>query len=149
MNPYNSGLLLVEDNPNDILLFQRALRKAKLDIPLNIVQDGEQAVDYLAGQSRYTNRRKYPLPALILMDIRLPRKSGLEVLAWLKSQPILCRIPVIVFTSSEEIVDVNQAYDSGANSYLTKPVSFEALEDIVSSVKEYWIEKNRYPLTAS
>lgn len=149
MNPYNSGLLLVEDNPNDILLFQRALRKAKLDIPLNIVQDGEQAVDYLTGQSRYTNRRKYPLPALILMDIRLPRKSGLEVLAWLKSQPILCRIPVIVFTSSEEIVDVNQAYDSGANSYLTKPVSFEALEDIVSSVKEYWIEKNRYPLTAS
>ena len=145
MTLQDGGLLLVEDNQNDILLFQRALRKAELDVPLNVVQDGEQAICYLLGQTHYANRSKYPLPTLIFMDIHLPRKSGLEVLEWLKTQSTLRRTPVIVFTASQADVDINQAYDNGANSYVIKPASFKALEDIVVSIKEFWIEKNCYP----
>ena len=149
INPQDSGLLLVEDNQNDVLLFQRALRKAGANVPLNIVKDGEQAVHYLSGKSHYADRNQYPLPMLIFMDIHLPKKSGLEVLEWLKQQPTLRRTPVIVFTSSEAEGDIDQAYDNGANSYVIKPASFKALEDIVVSVKEFWIEKNCYSYAVS
>jgi CheY-like chemotaxis protein len=138
-------ILLVEDDPNDVFLVRRAFRKAKVDNPLQVVGDGEAAVAYLAGYDAFVDRERYPLPALILLDLKLPRKSGLEVLAWLRGQPRLRRLPVVVLTSSNETSDVNQAYDLGANSYLVKPVAFDNLQDLMRSICRYWMVLNEKP----
>jgi len=138
-------LLLVEDDPNDILLIQRAFAKASLVNPIKIVRDGEEALHYLAGTGSYTDRSRYPIPALILLDLKLPRKSGFEVLQWLREQPGLAHIPVIVLTSSKESSDINQAYSLGANSYLVKPVGFEGLLEMVKTLGMYWMILNKGP----
>jgi len=138
-------ILLVEDDPNDVLLIQRAFRKAKLVNPVQIVKDGQEAVDYLAGEGSYADRNAYPWPALMLLDLKLPRKSGFEVLEWLHAQPRLKRLPVVVLTSSAETPDINRDYDLGANSYLVKPVSFDALLDMVKALGLYWLILNQKP----
>ncbi len=138
-------ILLVEDNADDVLLMQRAFRKANLINPLAVVTDGEQAIDYLAGNGVYADRAKYPLPVLVLLDIKLPRKSGHEVLAWLKQNPGLRRVPVVMLTSSGETADVNRAYDLGANSYLLKPVEFDDLFEMVKTLQPYWMIMNLKP----
>jgi CheY-like chemotaxis protein len=135
-------ILLVEDDANDVFLMQRACRKVELPNPLQVVGDGDEAVDYLAGAGRYTDRAQYPLPALVLLDLKLPRKGGLEVLEWLRKQETLRRLPVVVLTSSKEPADVNRAYDLGANSYLVKPLGFDALLDLVRSLNVYWLSLN-------
>jgi CheY-like chemotaxis protein len=138
-------VLLVEDDPNDIVLTRRAFRKAELPEPIAIVKDGEQAVAYLGATGEFTDRRAHPLPDLVLLDLKLPRMTGLEVLTWLRQQPSLQRLPVIVLTSSREISDVNRAYELGANSYLSKPVTFDSLTRIVSDLDRYWGELNVGP----
>ena len=135
-----SPVLLVEDDANDVALTQRAFRKGGIPHPLTVVGDGEEAIAYLAGQGRYAERA---LPGLVLLDLKLPRKSGLEVLAWIRSQPGLRRLPVVVLTSSKESADVNRAYDHGVNSYLVKPVDFDDLLAMVRSVSSYWLALNR------
>ena len=140
-----SGLLLVEDDSNDILLIQRAFRRASLTIPLSVVKDGDKAIDYLSGQAPYGDRTQHPWPSLILLDLKLPRRSGLEVLAWIKVQPVLRRIPVVVLTSSRENADVDRAYEIGANSYLVKPVTFSALESMIEALDKFWLQANQYP----
>jgi len=145
MNIVRHTILLVEDDSNDVLLIQRAFRKAKLVNPVQVVEDGEAAVAYLAGQGPFADRQRYPLPVLILLDLKLPRKSGLEVLAWLRQQPGLKRLPVVVLTASKEAADINRAYDLGANSYLVKPVAFDALLDIVKTLGLYWSIFNEKP----
>jgi len=136
-------MLLIEDDPNDILLIQRAFAKAYLVNPLKIVRDGDQAVNYLSGIGEFADRGKYPLPSLILLDLKLPRKSGLEVLQWLRDQPNFKQTPVIVLTSSKETRDVSRAYELGANSYLVKPVGFEGLLEMVKSIGVYWVILNK------
>jgi CheY-like chemotaxis protein len=138
-------MLLVEDDPNDILLIQRAFAKACLVNPLKVVRDGEEALNYLAGSGEFSDRGRFPLPSLILLDLKLPRKSGLEILQWLRQQPSLKHIPVIVLTSSKESSDVSRAYDLGANSYLVKPVGFEGLLELVKSIGMYWMILNKTP----
>ena len=138
-------MLLVEDDPNDILLIQRAFAKACLVNPLKVVRDGEEALNYLAGSGEFADRGRFPLPSLILLDLKLPRKSGLEILQWLRQQPVLKHIPVIVLTSSKESSDVSRAYDLGANSYLVKPVGFEGLLELVKSIGMYWMILNKTP----
>ena len=138
-------MLLVEDDPNDILLIQRAFAKACLVNPLKVVRDGEEALNYLSGTGDFADRGRYPLPSLILLDLKLPRKSGLEILQWLRQQPVLKHIPVIVLTSSKESSDVSRAYDLGANSYLVKPVGFEGLLELVKSIGMYWMILNKTP----
>lgn len=138
-------LLLVEDDPNDILLIQRALAKGNLVNPMRIVRDGEEAIAYLNGQGDFSRRDRFPLPSLILLDLKLPRKSGLEVLEWLRNQPELRRIPVIVLTSSRESADISRAYELGANSYLVKPVDFDGLLEMVKAIGVYWIILNKVP----
>lgn len=139
-------VLLVEDDPNDILLIQRAFRKANLtNISMQVIQDGDAAIDYLDGAGDYTDRDRYPFPVLILLDLKLPRRSGLEVLGWLRQQPELRRLPVIILTSSQENTDVNRAYDLGANSYLVKPLGLNALVDIVTTINMYWLLLNESP----
>jgi CheY-like chemotaxis protein len=138
-------ILLVEDDPNDVLLIQRAFRKANLANPIQVMNDGEAAVQYLSGQEPYADRDRYPLPMLMLLDLKLPRRSGLEVLEWLKQQPKLKRLPVVVLTSSREHTDLNRAYDLGANSYLVKPVAFDSLLNMVQTLNQYWLIINERP----
>lgn len=145
MGNQNCTILLVEDNTDDVFLIQRAFRTANLANPIRVIGDGEEAIAYLGGQGRYTDRARYPLPVLLLLDLKLPRRSGLEVLEWRLTQPGLRRLPTVVLTSSRENVDVNRAYDLGANSYLVKPVAFEALMDIVKTLNLYWLILNEPP----
>jgi CheY-like chemotaxis protein len=143
-----SGILLVEDDSNDILFIQRAFRRSKLENPIQVVRDGDEAVEYLAGSGDYADRNLYPLPGMILLDLKLPRRSGLEVLEWLKQQPIIKRIPVVILTSSKENIDIDRAYDIGVNSYLLKPVNHNALNDMIETLNAFWLRLNCYPSIA-
>jgi CheY-like chemotaxis protein len=145
MNVEDETILLVEDNPRDVFLIQRAFRKAEVTIPLKVVEDGEAAVLYLSGQEPYGDRDRYPLPVLILLDLKLPRKSGAEVLMWLRQQPELKRLPVVVLTSSKEYADINHVYDLGGNAYMVKPVAFDNLVEIVKTLNLHWIIFNEKP----
>ena len=139
------AVLLVEDDPNDVLLIQRAFTKANLQVPMQVVDNGEAAVSYLSGAGDYGDRDQHPLPILILLDLKLPCRSGHEGLAWLRQQPGLKRLPVVVLTSSQEMGDIDRAYDLGANSYLVKPVAFNALIEIVKTLDLYWMSLNQAP----
>lgn len=145
MMPTDFTILLVEDSPDDVLLIQRAFRKANLINPISVVDDGEKAIQYLSGAGAYADRASHPLPVLVLLDLKLPRKSGHEVLAWIKQHPSFKRIPVVVLTSSTETIDVNKAYDLGANSYLVKPVGFDDLFAMVKTLQPYWMIMNQKP----
>ncbi|WP_339382704.1 response regulator [Microcoleus asticus] len=139
-------ILLVEDNPVDILLMQRAFRNEIFtNTSLQIVRDGDAAVFYLNGDGEYSDRDRYPLPAVILLDLKLPRRSGHEVLVWLKQQPELKRLPVVMLTSSKETIDVKRAYDLGVNSYLVKPIGFASLLEMMQSFNEYWLNYTELP----
>jgi len=137
------GVLAVEDDSNDALMIRRAFKKANLLNPLLFLDNGDAAVDYLSGRPPYDERGRYPLPSLILLDLKLPRRSGLEVLQWLRQQPRLRRIPVVILTSSMENCDVRKAYDLGCNSYLVKPVNFEGLLASVKTLGLYWLVMNQ------
>lgn len=138
-------ILLVEDNPDDVLLIQRAFRKANLVNPISVVDDGEKAIAYISGSGEYADRARFPIPVLVLLDLKLPRKTGHEVLAWIKQNAAFKRLPVVVLTSSTETVDVNKAYDLGANSYLVKPVGFDDLFAMVKTLQPYWMILNQKP----
>ena len=137
-------VLLVEDSRDDALLIVRAFRKAGLALPAH-VENGEAAVAYLVQAAADGDQAPGSLPELVLLDLKLPRKSGLEVLAWLRAQDTLRRLPVVVLTSSREAPDVRRAYDLGANSYLVKPVGFEALRQLVETLGLYWLALNEPP----
>jgi len=139
-------ILLVEDDANDVLLIERAFEKAHLANPIKSVRDGQEAIAYLSGMPPYDDRLRYPLPALILLDLKLPRKSGFEVLNWLRQEEDLRRLPVVILTSSGQAADINRAYELGANSYLVKPVSFEALTQLVQGLGVYWLILNESPI---
>ena len=138
-------LLIVEDNSDDRILLQRAFRRARLANPVHMVTDGEEAVAYLLGEGRFADREANPFPVLVLLDLKLPRRSGLEVLKWMREHPTLRRLPVVVLTSSKEQSDINVAYDLGANSYLTKPVEFGALIELVSTLNLFWLLLSERP----
>ncbi len=138
-------ILLVEDDGNDIILIKRAFKKAKTINPLEVVTDGEEAINYLKGEGKYIDRIQYPLPIIILLDLKLPLKSGFEVLEWIKKQEGLKRIPVVILTSSSESRDINRAYDLGANTYLTKPVYFADLIEILKTIDIYWLILSEKP----
>ena len=138
-------ILIVEDNATDVMLIRRAFAKANIANPVQVVSDGDRAVAYLAGSDGYDDRAQYPLPALLLLDLKLPRRSGLEVLEWLRAQDDLRRLPVVMLTSSRQSQDVNRAYDLGANSYLVKPVEFDDLQEMLGTLNTYWITYNEKP----
>jgi CheY-like chemotaxis protein len=138
-------ILLVEDDPNEIFLTQRAFRKANINVSLQVIYDGDSAIAYLAGTEKYADRSLYPLPKLILLDLKLPCRSGHEILAWLRQHPQLKILPVVIFTSSREPGDVNLAYELGANSYLVKPSGLRALSKMVETLSLYWLVDNEPP----
>lgn len=139
------SILLVEDDSNDVLLVRRAFRKANIKVLINIVSDGEEAITYLTHQPPYDDPAKYPLPSLVLLDLKLPRITGLELLEWCRQQPQFKRLLVVVLTSSQENPDINKAYDLGANSYLIKPVQFDDLITLMKNVHTYWLQLNTTP----
>lgn len=139
------SILLVDDDSDDVLLTRRAFERLRIANPLHVAANGEEAIAYLSGKGAFADRGKNPLPVLILLDIKMPRKSGHEVLEWLKGQPNLKRIPVVMLTSSKDPTDVNRAYDLGVNSYLVKPLSFEGLNEIARTLSLYWVVMNQRP----
>ncbi|SRR5581483_8532376 len=131
-------VLLVEDDLNDIFLVKRAFKKARIPNPLQIVTDGVEAIHYLQGEGKYGDRGQYPMPRLVVMDIKMPRKTGFEVLEWIKSDGNLKRIPVIIVSSSDEPSDINRAYQLGANAYMVKPVDYRHVEHLFQTITQYW-----------
>lgn len=138
------SILLIEDSADDALLVQRAFRKLGGETRIRVLDNGEKAVAYLGGEGDYADRVRFPLPDLMLLDLKLPRRSGFEVLEWLRGQPGLRRLPVVIFTGSREATDVERAADLGANSYLVKPIGFDALLELVDAFQSYW-RLNEWP----
>ena len=131
-------VLLVEDDLNDIFLVKRAFKLAQVRSPLQVVTDGLEATNYLKGEDKFADRQLYPLPKLIVMDIKMPRRSGFDVLEWAKHDPVLRRIPIVIVSSSEDPADINRAYELGANAYMVKPVDYRAVEHLFKSITQYW-----------
>jgi len=138
-------ILLVEDNRMDVELTLDAFREDHLESQVSVVWTGEEALDYLFGKGQYTDRNKYPVPDIILLDLKLPGIDGFGVLRKIKNTPILKRIPIIVLTSSTDEGDRALSYDNGVNSYLVKPVSFKGFLEVVSKIKDYWMSLNVGP----
>jgi CheY-like chemotaxis protein len=140
MNSTTELILLVEDDPNDILLFEKALSTKNFPIELVVVQDGEKAIAYFGdcGEDEAHN-----IPDMVLLDLKLPRKSGFEVLEWIKNHPKYSNIPVIIFSSSNQTKDLQTAYSLGANSYLVKPTGFAELNKLIEALGGYWFIHNQ------
>ena len=138
-------VLIAEDDPGDIFLLQRAFTLSGVPAGLYFVRDGQEAIDYLGGTATYTDRNEFPLPDLLLLDLKMPRKSGFEVLAWVREQPGLKRLPVVVLSSSNQNPDINRAFDLGANSYLVKPGGLDRLLELVKNLNMYWLILNEKP----
>jgi CheY-like chemotaxis protein len=131
-------VLLVEDDLNDIFLVKRAFKLARLESPLQVVTDGEEAIRYLKGEGRYADRSAYPLPKLVVMDIKMPRLSGFEVLEQVKQEGPLRRIPIVIVSSSDRHEDINRAYELGANAYMVKPMNYRSVEHLFEAITHYW-----------
>jgi CheY-like chemotaxis protein len=134
----NDLVLVAEDNPDDALLLRRALEKAGIRSRVKIVSDGEELLLYLQGRGAYANRENSPMPSLIILDLKMPRKSGLEVLEWLNENRDLAIVPTIVLSASNLEEDVRSAYHLGANTYFVKPSTFDELVETMKMVETYW-----------
>jgi CheY-like chemotaxis protein len=139
------GILLVDDDPDDVLLVRRALEIAGARIALHVVRDGDAAIAYLEERAPTAEAGHRALPCLVLLDLKLPRRSGHEVLEWLRAQPVLRRLPVIALTSSGQQRDIDRAYDMGVNSYLVKPARSQALAEMFRQMVTYWTQLNQPP----
>jgi CheY-like chemotaxis protein len=152
--PERASVLLVEDREEDVLLIQKAFEEADIRNPLFVVRSGDEAIKYLAGLGKYSDRTESPLPELVLLDLKMPGQDGFEVLRWVRSQPGLRSLRIIVLTASENIRDANQAYRLGANSFLVKPKDFENTVELSKVLGRYWLhlsmtpENSRPPETA-
>jgi len=132
-------VLLVEDDLNDIFIVKRAFKMADIPTPLQVVTDGQEAIAYLRGDGKYAERDAFPLPKLMVMDIRMPRRNGFEVLEWVKQgERLLRRIPIVIVSSSDNPGDINRAYELGANAYMVKPMNFRAVEHLFETITHYW-----------
>lgn len=138
----DAQILLVEDNAMDVVLTLDAFKEAKLKNKINVARNGQEALDYLFGHNKFADRVEFPIPNLILLDLKMPGIDGFEVLRQIKKTDGLKRIPVIILTSSKEEGDRTLSYDIGANSYLLKPVSFDGFIDVVKKIDDYWFTLN-------
>lgn len=141
-------IVIVEDDPDDRHLLARAFKKAGISVPVRFAVDGDEAVELLRSVASEVPRSARPL--VILLDLKLPRRSGFEVLGWLKAHPVLRATPVVILTSSRESVDLDRAYELGANSYLVKPTQPQDLQSLIAEVGSYWLSRNEpVPFRAS
>lgn len=135
-------VLVADDDLNDVTLLRRAFLQAGVDVAMKVVRDGEEVIQYLHGDAPFSDREEFPLPKLLLLDLKMPRANGFEVLEWLRKQAGLRRILVVVLTSSDEPEDIDRAYDLGANSFLRKPDDFTNLIKVSRKLHDYWMETN-------
>lgn len=140
-------ILLAEDEEDYMLLIRDAFRRAGIRNPLYVVWNGEEMIHYLKGQGKYADRAEYPLPDLLLLDLKMPRMNGFEVLEWVRNQPSLAHLRILVLTSSDEKRDVDKAYQLGANSFMVKPIEFEELTELSRFIKNFWLDASRSPET--
>lgn len=138
-------ILLAEDDEDYVLLIRQVFIKAHIPNPIHVVSNGEEAIAYLKGEGKYVNRDEYPLPDILLLDLKMPRVSGIDVLKWLKQQPNLAALRVLVLTSSDRIRDVNEAYQLGANSFLVKPMDFQDFTQLSRLIADFWFKASRTP----
>jgi len=131
-------ILLVDDSNDDAVLFRHALQRAGLDNPTQVVPDVDQAIAYLEGTGPFSDRTQYPMPAILIMDVRLPNKDGFELLRWLGQRPHLRSLHVVVLTGMGDMREVSKAYQMGANSFLTKPLKAQDIHNLASGFSAYW-----------
>jgi CheY-like chemotaxis protein len=143
--PEHAVILLAEDNDDYVALIRLAFSRANIPNPLHVVWNGEEAVAYLKGEGKYSNRDEYPLPELLLLDLKMPRMNGFEVLEWVRQQPSLAGLRILVLTSSDELRDVNQAYRMGANSFMVKPGDFEDSVQLSRLINDFWLKASKSP----
>ena len=142
----SATILLVEDEPNDVFLMKRAMKKAAILNPLQVAGNGQEAVDYLSGTGKFSDRTEFPIPSLVFLDLKLPYKNGFEVLTWIRSQSHLDTTLVMVLTSSSEERDIAECYRLGARTFLVKPPTPAMLTELMVSLKDYWIKHNEFTL---
>ncbi|HEY9144081.1 MAG TPA: response regulator [Arenimonas sp.] len=133
-------ILMADDDPDDRLMTQEAFAECRLRNPLKFVTDGEELLDYLNRRAPYDDDQAYPMPGLVLLDLNMPRKDGREVLREIKADPRLQSIPVVILTTSKAEEDVVRSYRDGVNSFISKPVTFAALIDVVQTLGKYWLQ---------
>jgi CheY-like chemotaxis protein len=141
--PDTAVILLAEDDENQVLLVQRAFKKTRGLHPLHVVRDGAEAIAYLKGEGRFRNRVEFPFPALLLLDLKMPRKNGFEVMEWIRNAPEMRMLRVVVLTNSDDMNDVRRAYELGAHSFLVKPADFDQFLNLVQALHGYWFCADR------
>lgn len=142
-------ILLAEDREDDVLLVRKAFQSAEMNCRVQVVRDGEQAILYLSGEGQFRDRKEFPFPDLVLLDLKMPRVDGFEVLRWIRQQPGIRNLRVVVLTASNQIRDVNQAYRLGANSFLVKPLDFENFVETSKALRQYWLVLDNAPELSS
>ncbi len=138
-------ILLVEDSEDNVLLVRHAMHKAGVTTPVEVVTSGEQAIEYLGGTNGYSDWHRFPLPSIVLLDLKMPGMSGFEVLKWIRQQPGLKALRVAMLTSSDMPSEIKMAHDLGANIFLTKPVELERLVEIMKTLNEHWLRQAQIP----
>jgi CheY-like chemotaxis protein len=145
LNP-NATILLVEDEPSDVFLMRRALKSAQVTNPMQIAGDGQEAINYLSGAGKFSDRAQFPVPSIIFLDLKLPYKTGFEVLDWIRGQEHLNQTLVMVLTSSSEERDISQCYKLGARTFLVKPPNAAMLTELMVSLRDFWVRHNEFTL---
>lgn len=138
-------ILLVEDSEDDVLILRRSMHKAGIANPLYVVPDGREAIQYLEGAGQFADRGQFPLPYLVLLDLKLPHVPGFDVLKWIRGQPVFQTLIVVMLTSSQLEGDIDRAYRLGANSFLVKTASPDRLTQMIRLVHDYWLDFNQSP----
>jgi CheY-like chemotaxis protein len=138
-------ILVADDDAQDTMLVEMAVERAALSLRLESVRDGEEAIDYLMGRKQFADRQAHPFPKMLLLDLKMPRVNGFDVLEFVRREPKLKQLPVVIFSSSDDPKDIQRAYDGGANSYLCKPHSNDDLSALLKALEEYWCKFNHFP----
>jgi len=138
-------ILVAEDDENDVMFLRRAFAKAEITNPLHIAPDGQAAIDYLAGNGPYADRDAHPMPGLIMLDLKMPRKNGMDVLLWLRGEQRNWTVPVIMFSSSVHPAEIRAAYEGGANAFVSKPSGSPERTELATLIKGFWLGFNQLP----
>ena len=151
-SPHYETILVAEDNEDHILLIKRAFQQARLMNPIHFVQDGAEAIAYLNGDGKYADRKEYPVPAMLLLDLKMPNKDGFQVMEWARLQPALRELKIVVLTTSDRVFDVQRAYQLGASSFLVKPLDVRDFMQLGPALRSFWVWSSnpnvRYPIAA-
>jgi CheY-like chemotaxis protein len=139
-------ILIVDDDENDIFFVKRAFTEINVHCTFQVLKNGQEVIDYLNGEEQYADRDEYPMPMMILMDLKMPVMDGFEVLSWIRSRPGIKVIPTIIFSSSDLPLDITRAYELGANSFMTKSVTYDGLLLKLQTLSQYWLEHCKHPL---